>query len=116
MSMKFLVLGGWGYLGFFWGGSAYFIFMGARIFLILDFQRRAQIISIVQWKLRLVIFSVEKAPCFPKIPFSQPCVQEVPMGCRKMFVPVKSVCSNVVPSQRGNLCKGFSQQVLNVGA
>ena len=35
MSIKFLVLGG--YLGFFWGGSADFIFMGARIFLKKDF-------------------------------------------------------------------------------
>ena len=34
MSIKFLVLGGAGYFGFFWGGSADFIFMGARIFLI----------------------------------------------------------------------------------
>ena len=37
MSVKFLVLGGGGYFGF-WGeggGSADFIFMGARIFLIL---------------------------------------------------------------------------------
>ena len=34
MSIKFLVLGGGGILGFFWGGgSADFIFMGARIFL-----------------------------------------------------------------------------------
>ena len=32
MSIKFLVLGG-GDLGFFGGGSASFIFMGARIFL-----------------------------------------------------------------------------------
>ena len=44
MSIKFLVLGG-GYLGFFWGGgSADFIFMGARIFLNLVvevFQERA---------------------------------------------------------------------------
>ena len=32
MSIKFLVLGGGGYFGF-WGGSADFIFMGARIFL-----------------------------------------------------------------------------------
>ena len=36
MSIKFLVLGGGGYLGFGGGGgSADFIFMGARIFLIL---------------------------------------------------------------------------------
>ena len=33
MSIKFLVLGGGGNLGFFGGGSADFIFMGARIFL-----------------------------------------------------------------------------------
>ena len=32
MSIKFLVLGGGGELGF-WGGSANFIFMGARLFL-----------------------------------------------------------------------------------
>ena len=36
MSIKFLVLGGGGILGFFWWGSADFIFMGARIFLIFD--------------------------------------------------------------------------------
>ena len=34
MSIKFLVLGGGGNLGFLWGGSADIIFMGARIFLI----------------------------------------------------------------------------------
>ena len=34
MSIKFLVLGGGGILGFFGGGSADFMFMGARIFLI----------------------------------------------------------------------------------
>ena len=34
MSIKFLVLGGGGYFGFGGGGSADFIFMGARIFLI----------------------------------------------------------------------------------
>ena len=35
MSIKFLVLRGGGYFGFFWGGgSADFIFMGAGIFLI----------------------------------------------------------------------------------
>ena len=34
MSIKFLVLGGGGYLGFFfWGGSADFIVMGTGIFL-----------------------------------------------------------------------------------
>ena len=33
MSIKFPVLGGGGILGFFWGGGADFIFMGARIFL-----------------------------------------------------------------------------------
>ena len=33
MSIKFLVLGGGGYFGFWGGGSADFIFMGARIFL-----------------------------------------------------------------------------------
>ena len=33
MSIKFLVLGGGGYFGFFWGGSADFILMRARIFL-----------------------------------------------------------------------------------
>ena len=33
MSIKFLVLGGGGILGFGGGGSADFIFMGARIFL-----------------------------------------------------------------------------------
>ena len=33
MSIKFLVLGGGVSFGFFWGGSADFIFMGARIFL-----------------------------------------------------------------------------------
>ena len=35
MSIKFLVLGGGGYLGFFWGGGreADFIFMDAQIFL-----------------------------------------------------------------------------------
>ena len=33
MSIKFLVLGGGGYFGFFWGGECRFIFMGARIFL-----------------------------------------------------------------------------------
>ena len=38
MSIKFLVLGGGGYFGFcFGGGSADFIFMGARIFLILQY-------------------------------------------------------------------------------
>ena len=37
MSIKFLVLGGGGILGFgFWGGSADFIFMGVRIFLKID--------------------------------------------------------------------------------
>ena len=35
MSIKFLVLGGGGILGF-WGGSADFIFMGARIFRIFE--------------------------------------------------------------------------------
>ena len=35
MSIKFLVLGGGGWV-FFWGGSADFIFMGARTFLICD--------------------------------------------------------------------------------
>ena len=34
MSIKFLVLGGGGGILGFWGGSANFIFMGARIFLI----------------------------------------------------------------------------------
>ena len=33
MSIKFLVLGGGGYFGFGGGGSADFIFVGARIFL-----------------------------------------------------------------------------------
>ena len=33
VSIKFLVLGGGGYFGFFGGGSADFIFMGAGIFL-----------------------------------------------------------------------------------
>ena len=38
MSIKFLVLGGGGYFGFFfWGGSADFIFMGAWIFLTFPF-------------------------------------------------------------------------------
>ena len=37
MSIKFLVLGGGeGYFGFWGGGSADFIFVGARIFLIQD--------------------------------------------------------------------------------
>ena len=35
MSIKLLVLGGGGLFWGFWGGSADFIFMGARIFLIL---------------------------------------------------------------------------------
>ena len=35
MSIKFLVLGGGGYFGFWGGGSADFIFMGARIFRII---------------------------------------------------------------------------------
>ena len=33
MSIKFLLLGGGGILGFFGGGGADFMFMGARIFL-----------------------------------------------------------------------------------
>ena len=43
MSIKFLVLGGGGILGFFGGGSADFIFMGAGIFL--TFQELSQIAS-----------------------------------------------------------------------